>query len=357
MDWVSFLTDPATLAAGLAAVATFATVMTLAAPAFSSDRLTSRLKQVANRREELRKKSRAALEGEASKKSLRVRDTSMVKKFVDRLDLAKMLEDPNVLKKLVQAGLRGPKPVTIFYFCRFSLPLVFGLAAFIYLWFINDHDLSMQMRIGAVVGGFAAGFYGPNLYLENLIKNRRNSIMRAFPDSLDMMLICVESGMSIELAFARVGEEIGTASAELAEELSLTTAELSYLQDRRMAYVNLAERTNHPGVKGVAMALTQAEKYGTPLGSARRVMAKENREMRITEAEKKAAALPAKLTVPMIVFFLPVLFLVILGPAFIKISDMGYLGSKDATTQGTQNNNSNTTSADKNGKITVVPTD
>jgi tight adherence protein C len=325
MDWVSFLTDPMTLAAGFAAVATFATVLTIAAPAFSNDRLTSRLKAVANRREELRKKSRAALEGETSKKSLRVRDTSLLKKFVDKLDLAKMLEDPGVLKKLVQAGLRGPKPISIFYFCRFAMPIILGIGVFVYLWFVNDHDLNIQMKIGAVVFGFAAGFYGPNLYLENLITKRRTSIMRAFPDSLDMMLICVESGMSIELAFARVGEEIGTASAELAEELSLTTAELSYLQDRRQAYYNLAERTNHPGVKGVAMALVQAEKYGTPLGSALRVMAKENREMRITEAEKKAAALPAKLTVPMIVFFLPVLFLVILGPAFIKIDSMGFL--------------------------------
>ncbi|MDP3740549.1 MAG: type II secretion system F family protein [Hyphomonadaceae bacterium] len=328
MDWVKFLTDPVTLASGFAAIASFATVLTLAAPAFSNDKLTSRLKAVSNRREELRKKSRAALEGEAAKKTIRVRDTSMMKKFVDKLDLQKMLEDPGVLKKLVQAGLRGPKPVSVFYFCRFSLPIVFGIGAFIYLWFVNDHDLQMPMKIAAIVFAFAAGFYGPNLYLENLITKRRTSIMRAFPDSLDMMLICVESGMSIELAFARVGEEIGTASAELSEELALTTAELSYLQDRRMAYVNLAERTNHPGVKGVAMALTQAEKYGTPLGSALRVMAKENREMRITEAEKKAAALPAKLTVPMIVFFLPVLFLVILGPAFIKIDAMGFMGDK-----------------------------
>lgn len=326
MDWVSFLTDPMTLAAGFAAVASFATVMTIAAPAFSSDKLTSRLKAVANRREELRKKSRAALEGEAVKKSIRVRDTSMLKKFVDKLDLAKMLEDPGVLKKLVQAGLRGPKPVSIFYFCRFSLPLIFGIGAFIYLWFINDHDQTMQMKIAAVVFAFAAGFYGPNIYLENMITKRRQSIMSAFPDALDMMLICVESGMSIEVAFSRVGEEIGTASPELAEELALTTAELSYLQDRRTAYYNLAERTNHPGVKGVAMALVQAEKYGTPMGAALRVMAKENRELRITEAEKKAAALPAKLTVPMIVFFLPVLFLVILGPAFIKIGDMGLMG-------------------------------
>jgi tight adherence protein C len=333
MDWVKFLTDPVTLASAFAAVASFATVLTLAAPAFSNDKLTSRLKSVANRREELRKKSRAALEGESAKKSIRVRDTSTMKKIVDRLDLQKMLEDPGVIKKLVQAGLRGPKPVSVFYFCRFSLPIVFGIGAFLYLWFVNDHDLQPMMKIGAVVFAFAAGFYGPNIYLENLIGKRRTSIMRAFPDSLDMMLICVESGMSIELAFARVGEEIGTASAELAEELALTTAELSYLADRRSAYYNLAERNNHPGVKGVAMALVQAEKYGTPMGSALRTMAKENRELRITEAEKKAAALPAKLTVPMIVFFLPVLFLVILGPAFIKIADQGgFMGQDKKTT-------------------------
>ena len=332
IDWVQFLTDPITLASALACVATFATVVTLAAPALSSDRLTSRLKAVSNRREELRKKSRAALEGE--KKSIRVQDNSVTKKLVDRLDLAKMLEDPNVAKKLIQAGLRGPKPISIFYFCRFALPLVFGIGTFIYIWFINDHGLQLQMKAGAVVVGFAVGFYGPTLYLQNLITKRRTSIMRAFPDSLDMMLICVESGMSIEQAFARVGEEIGSASVELAEELALTTAELSYLQDRRQAYYNLAERTNHPGVKGVAMALVQAEKYGTPMGSALRVMAKENREMRVTEAEKKAAALPAKLTVPMIVFFLPVLFIVILGPAFIKIDSMGMSNPGQAAEAG-----------------------
>jgi len=330
IDWVQFLTDPMTLASALACVATFATVLTLAAPALDGDKLTSRLKSVSNRREELRKKSRAALDGE--KKSIRVQDTSMTKKFVDKLDLAKMLEDPGVQKKLIQAGLRGPKPISIFYLCRFALPMVFGLGTLVYIWFVNDHDLSFNMKIGAVVVGFAAGFYGPNLFVENRITKRRTSIMRAFPDSLDMMLICVESGMSIEQAFARVGEEIGSASVELAEELALTTAELSYLQDRRQAYYNLAERTNHPGVKGVATALVQAEKYGTPMGSALRVMAKENREMRITEAEKKAAALPAKLTVPMIVFFLPVLFLVILGPAFIKIDTMGIGKTKSGAT-------------------------
>ncbi len=321
MDWVAFLTSPANLAAGLAAVATFATVLTLAGPAFGGDKLESRLKSVANRREELRRKNREALDGQ--RKSIRRSDTSFAKKFVDKLDLQKALEDPTVAKKLVQAGMRGPKPLSMFYFFRFTLPIVFGLAAFSYLWFVNDHELTVQMKMVAVGAALAAGFYGPNIYLANVIQKRMTSIIRAFPDSLDMILICVEAGMSIEQAFAKVSAEIGTASAELAEELALTTAELSYLQERRVAYYNLAERTQHPGVKGVAMALVQAEKYGTPLSNALRVMAKENREMRITEAEKKAAALPAKLTVPMIVFFLPVLFLVILGPAFIKMQSTG----------------------------------
>jgi tight adherence protein C len=182
--------------------------------------------------------------------------------------------------------------------------------------------MTVQNKVLSIVGAIAAGFYAPNLYLKNRADSRKTKIMQAFPDSLDMMLICVEAGMSIEVALSRVGQEIAPASVELAEEFSLTTAELSYLPERRMAYENLARRTNHPGVKSVAMALTQAEKYGTPVGQALRVMAKENRELRLSEAEKKAASLPPKLTVPMILFFLPVLFAVIIGPAMIQISDL-----------------------------------
>jgi tight adherence protein C len=158
--------------------------------------------------------------------------------------------------------------------------------------------------------------------LKNLTKRRQQSIRRAFPDALDLLLICVESGMSIEVAFRRVSQEIGTQSIPLAEEFTLTTAELSYLQDRRSAYDNLAARTNLDGVKAVCTALVQAERYGTPLGTALRVLAQENRDMRMAEAEKKAAALPPKLTVPMILFFLPVLFVVILGPAFIRVMEL-----------------------------------
>ena len=152
-----------------------------------------------------------------------------------------------------------------------------------------------------------------------LIQKRQQAVSRSFPDALDLLLICVESGMSIEAAFNKVAEEIGTQSIEMAEELMLTTAELSYLQDRRLAYENLGKRTGLPGVKAVVTSLIQSERYGTPLGTALRVMAQENRDMRMQAAEKKAAGLPPKLTVPMILFFLPVLFVVILGPAAIRM--------------------------------------
>ena len=183
--------------------------------------------------------------------------------------------------------------------------------------------LDGQQAERGVVLAAGAGYYLPNVFIENLTQKRQQAIKIAFPEALDMLLICVQSGMSVEASFGKVAKEISNQCVELGEELSLTTAELSYLPDRRQAFENLAKRTNLPSVKAVTTALVQAERYGTPVSQALRVMAKENREMRITEAEKKAAALPAKLTVPMIVFFLPVLFLVILGPAFIKIDSMG----------------------------------
>ena len=166
------------------------------------------------------------------------------------------------------------------------------------------------------------GYYVPTLYVKNQITKRQKSVRRAWPDALDLLLICVESGMGIEGAFRKVSEEIGVQSIPLAEELSLTTAELSYLQDRRKAYENLGERTGLEGVRSVVTALIQAEKYGTAIGTALRVLAQENRDMRMSEAEKKAAALPPKLTVPMILFFLPVLFAVIITPAAIQVSNI-----------------------------------
>ncbi|CAN7499622.1 type II secretion system F family protein [Caulobacter sp. LjRoot300] len=315
------LTDPQTLFSAFIAIVVFATIVTLAMPMMNSSSLEGRLKSVANRREELRRRSREAM-AEKSGGSLRHVDEGMYKNVVDRLQLSRLLEDPKVVDKLAQAGFRGPKPVSTFYFFRFVMPFAFAAVVAFYLYLINGFGLLPVQKLAACFFALTAGYYAPNLYISNIAQKRRESIVQAFPDALDLMLICVESGMSIEAAIAKVGAEVGSASMELAEELSLLTAELSYLPERRLAYEGLARRTNHPGIRSVVTAMIQAERYGTPLGSALRVMAKENRELRLSAAEKKAAALPAKLTVPMIVFFLPVLFIVIMGPAIIKIQDV-----------------------------------
>jgi tight adherence protein C len=220
---------------------------------------------------------------------------------------------------LKMAGLRGQAPLVTYMFFRVAAPVIIAVVALLYLFVIADYDYPALVKIGLAIGAGYAGFYVPNMFLKNLIQRRQTSIKNSFPDALDMLLICVQSGMSIEAAFQKVSGEVGAQSLELAEELSLTTAELSYLQDRRQAFENLGKRTGIPGIKSVATALIQAERYGTPIGQALRVMARENREMRMSEAEKKAAALPPKLTVPMIIFFLPVLFVVILGPAIIQV--------------------------------------
>ena len=322
--FMHFITDAQNLLSIGVGVAVFASVLTLLSAYTGGATLGKRMQAVAERREELRRKSRQAMNGGAggAGASLRHSDEGFKKRVVERLNLSKLLEDPKVAENMAQAGWRGPRPLNTFYFFRFTMPFVFGGIVAFYLLVVNDFGQPPTMILGIVGAAFAAGFYAPNIYVSNRIAQRRQSIVAAFPDSLDLLLICVESGMSIEAAIQKVSQEIGSQSIELAEELSLLSAELSYLPERRMAYEGMAKRTNHPGIKSVATAMTQAETYGTPLGSALRVMAKENRDLRLSAAEKKAAALPAKLTVPMIIFFLPVLFIVILGPAIINIQDM-----------------------------------
>jgi tight adherence protein C len=325
MDFSSLslvLTDPTNLLMAFVGVLTFATIVTLAAPLMTRSTLESRLNSVANRREELKRRSREALAKKHQASSIRQTDEGMFKAIVERLQLSRLLEDPQVADKLAQAGYRGPRPITTFYFFRLITPFVFAALLAVYLFTLNPFNLPGLTKICVCIGGLTAGYYAPNIYISNIATRRRTSIMVAFPDALDLLLICVESGMSIEAALQKVSQELGAASIELAEELSLLVAELSYLPDRRQAYEGLAKRTNHPGIKSVATAMTQAERYGTPLGTALRVMAKENRDLRIAAAEKKAAALPAKLTVPMIVFFLPVLFIVVLGPSIIRVQDV-----------------------------------
>lgn len=300
----------------VAALLAFATVATLGLPLLERNALGSRMKAVAERREELRLKHHAQLR---QRGSLRSEPVSFMKNTVDKLKLSKLLESEDTRKKLSQAGHRGQAAFVTFIFFRFVMPFIVFLVALFYLFVIAHFAWSAMMKFIVALGSGLVGFYLPDVFVSNLIQKRQASIMRAFPDALDLLLICVESGMSIETAFTRVATEIGQQSVELAEEFGLTTAELSYLPDRRLAFENLASRCGHSGIKAVAAALNQAEKYGTPLGQALRVAAQENREVRMAEAEKKAASLPAKLTVPMILFFLPCLFVVILGPAVLRV--------------------------------------
>ncbi len=319
-DFAAFIMTPGTLIGGVVALMVFFAVLTYGKTVTEGDELAKRMKSVSTRREELRRLSRQTVGKETG--SIRRQDTSPYRALVEKLNLRTLLEDPKVVDSLAMAGFRGPKPVSTFYFFRFVAPFVLGALAAFYLFALNLVHMQMQMKLLITVGGFVVGYYAPNIYIKNLASKRRESIVSAFPDALDLLLICVEAGMSIEAALQKVAGELGANSIELAEELSLLVAELSYLPERRMAYEGLTKRTGHPGVKSVCTAMIQAEKYGTPLGTALRVMAKENREMRLSAAEKKAAALPAQLTVPMILFFLPVLFLVILGPVIIRIGDM-----------------------------------
>ena len=324
---VKALTDPAFLIALLVGIAVFATFFTVM-PSLSGNTLKSRMKSVALERDELRLKQRARLAAEADRrrKGLREEQSLGMRAIVDRLDLRRALADENTLAKLKVAGFRGQNPLTRFLFFRLVLPFVFFAAAAAYVFLLGGLPAQPTfVKVFVCIVVAYAGFYAPVLYVNNRATKRKQSIQLAWPDALDLMLICVESGMSIEAAIRKVADEIGTQSVALAEELILTNAELSYLPERKQAYDNLNARTGLDSVKSVTQALIQAERYGTPVAHALRVLASESRDMRMNAAEKKAAALPPKLTVPMILFFLPVLFAIILGPAGIQVSQRGGL--------------------------------
>lgn len=311
-----------TLTMILAAVAASATVLTVAMPLVFADPLERRMRAVALEREKIRQRERERMMQEKQKVTLRQSPKQYVRAVVDQFNLSKWLGQEESRLKLQQAGYRGEAPYITFLFVRMVIPIVAAFVTAFYVFVVLKLDHPLTVKLGICIAAAYLGTHLPMVLLRNKIQRRQLSIKRAFPDTLDLLLICVESGMSVEAAFRKVSEEIGTASVALAEELTLTTAELSYLPDRRQAYENLAKRTDLEGVKSVCMALQQAERYGTPLATMLRTMAQENRDMRMSEAEKKAAGLPPKLTVPMILFFLPVLFVVILGPAAIKIIEI-----------------------------------
>jgi tight adherence protein C len=288
-------------------------------PLLGGDVLEKRIAAVAAEREKIRQREREGASRGGERASLRVSPKQYMQTVVEKFNLSSWLGEEAARAKLVQAGYRGQSPYVVFLFFRMVAPTVMAVGSLVYVFLLLKLDYPWTIKLGICLAATYVGIYLPNLFVKNRITRRQTAINRAFPDALDLMLICVESGMAIEGSFKRVSKEIGEQSIELAEELMLATAELSYLPDRRQAFENLAKRVPLDGVKSLCMALQQSERFGTPMATTLRVIAQENRDMRMTAAEKKAAALPPQLTVPMILFFLPVLFVVILGPAIIRI--------------------------------------
>lgn len=315
------LTDPELMVRFLIAVAVAATILTIALPYLNTDSLRRRMKSVASERERIRRKERERL---AKERMGRVDENDPFKQLVARFNLMKWVGVGDEKTKLSQAGYRSQAAIYAFLVARVGAPIGMMFFGLIYMLLILQGDHSLITRLGGALVITYLGFKLPDIWCKNAAQKRQQSIRRAFPDALDLLVICVESGMSIEQSFKRVSEEIGTQSVALAEEMAITTAELSYLPTRRTPYENLALRTGVEDVRNITTVLIQAERYGTPLGTALRVVSEESRHQRLMEAEKKAAALPPKLTVPMILFFLPVLFAVILTPAFIQVSRSGF---------------------------------
>ena len=336
MNIVELLTQRDFLIAVLAAVSAAAVVFTFGSTLIVKQEMKGRIKRVAVERDRMRAEEMARLRGGNANPDGRTsirRGTeakSYMKRAVERFDLKKAFQDDTTVDKLAMAGLRGQGELTKFLFQRLAYPVAIFAVAAVYLLILAPGERPVYLNLVYGIGAGLLGAYLPVILLSNKTQKRQASIRRSWPDCLDLLLLCVEAGMSMEHAFKRVAKEIGAQSAELAEELTLTTAELSFLEDRTRAYDNLGKRTGLDNVKSVMTALIQADRYGTSVGQALRVMAEEGREARMMEAEKKAAALPPKLTVPLIVFFLPVLFIVILSPAMIKV----FSGSVASTVGG-----------------------
>ena len=300
---------------GLVGLATFATVMATWFTLVERDATAPRIRALTQRRRELQQQIHAV-----PTRTRRPQDGFMAR-AVARLKLAQSSQSEKIRDKLLRAGRRGREATIVYLFCKPTLAVLFGLLGFVAFVGLGVIDLPGTLRPAAVLGSVLFGFYTPDLYLQNAAKKRQQAIQKALPDGLDLLVICAEAGLSLDTALNRVADEIGPSSPELAEELGLTAVELNFLPERRQALANLDRRCDMPAMRGVVNTLTQTEKYGTPLSQSLRVLSGEFREQRMLRAEEKAARLPATLTVPMIVFILPTLFIVLAGPAMLDVYD------------------------------------
>ncbi len=289
-------------------------------PFLQTDNLARRMKDVSTERERIRMRERERLVAAQNKTSLRYKSGGLTKTVTEKLNLASWLNTETAKQQLSQAGFRGAGAENAFLTFRLLAPIGFFLFALLYVFVIAKLEWSVTFKICAALFAAYLGIKAPEIFLRNKSSKRKKSMGRAYPNMVDLLIICAESGMSIEHAVRKVSMEIGTESIELAEEMTLLAAEMSFLEQRRTAFENLNARTGLDSIKQLTTVLVQSEKYGTPLGSALRVLAQESRDQRMQAAEKKAASLPPTLTVPMILFFLPGLFCAILGPAVIQIN-------------------------------------
>jgi tight adherence protein C len=302
-----------TLVAGMA----FITVLAVWYGLLERHPMERRARMLAERRDQLRGQ---LLKDKAPRKRQK-ESLSVMRRVVGVFKLMQSQQTDKLHDRLSQAGLRSRDAIIVFLFFKVATPVLLGAVAFLLVYLLQFGDLAPAGRLAVVLGGIGLGFFAPELYVSNLTKKRQLSLGKGLPDGLDLLVICAESGLSLDASLERVANEIGDANVALGEELSLTSIELGFLPDRRQALTNLNRRTNLPSIRGVVNTLLQTEKYGTPLSQSLRVLANEFRDQRLLRAEEKAARLPATLTVPMIVFILPVLFIVLVGPAVISVMD------------------------------------
>jgi tight adherence protein C len=306
----------------LAGVAAFAVIMAIYAAVTVKDPMAKRVKGLNARREELKA---GIVKTNARKRQSLVRKTEGTEKVKETLASMRVLQQSQIeviQQKLAWAGYRNRELAVLVIGARMIAPIVLGLIGFL-VFYVSDTfpEWGSMKRLFALATCVGLGYKGPELYLKNIASKRTDAIRKGLPDALDLLVICAEAGLTVDAAFNRVAKELGRAYPELGDEFALTAIELSFLTERKMAFDNLAYRVNLESVRGVVTTMIQTERYGTPLASALRVLSAEFRNERMMRAEEKAARLPAIMTVPLILFILPVLFIVILGPAACSISD------------------------------------
>ena len=303
----------------MAAVTAFLVVFAVYSAALSRDPMRGRVKALQDRRDALK----AGLMTPQRRRSpvKKVDSVDAMRQVVSKLQLLQSEQTRKVSQMLVQAGWRSKDAVVVYMFFKMVLPILIAIVMVILLFGMNMFADKPMMRMMVGLGSILFAFLGPDIYVKNAISKRVTEIRKALPDALDLLVICAEAGLTLDAALNRVSREMAHTCAELADEFSLTAIELGFLPDRRHALQNLTDRVQLDAMRGVVTTLIQTEKYGTPLAMSLRVLSAEFRNERMMKAEEKAARLPATMTVPLILFILPTLFIVLLGPAACKVAD------------------------------------